>query len=1124
MLSSSDTTGRCCDSAVGEVERPFAGERIEKDPLEARPLTFREVPVGVPRVAIIFDDRPRPETTGFYCRRALAGIADVRHFRPDELRSLSAADFDLFINVDDGLRYRLPQTLRPCVWWAIDTHMDFEWYAAKASDFDRVFTAQRDGAEQLRAHGITSAQWLPLACDPEIHGKPETVPKRYDVAFVGNVFPGERADLLQLIGRRYPATYVGNRYFEEMRRTYAEAKIVFNRSVRNDVNMRVFEALASGSLLLTNDLDDNGQGDLFRDGVHLSTYQNADELLAKIAHYLDNEAEREHIARAGREAVLAEHTYAHRMKEILSAVSISTPRSGHSSDDVMGHAAWPPAAAVSTRASPPSGDVEPKTSEHAAMNAELVGVDLTLITPTGDRPEAFALCERWMAHQRFAGTIQWIVVDDGRQPTACKAGQLLLRREPVATDPPHTLAANLRTALPHVRGRRVLIIEDDDYYGPGYLATMTRWLEVADLVGEVGAKYYDLRFGWRQFHEHTHASLCRTGFTRAVLPALAALIGQDDPSVDQRLWAAWRGTTFRSRDPGGESRLCVGIKGMPGRPPPAVGRWPYAPDLDFVQLKQWVGEDDAKAYVPFAEAARKATDIRRTLMPSDAPGAAGREAEQGGAQPDARMPNDPWYYECSRPELVELVPASARRILDIGCGTGRVGQAIKARQSAHITGIELDGRAAAEAAGRLDRVFVGDVESLDLDIAEASLDCVICGDVLEHLVDPARLLRQLRRWLVADGRLIASIPNVRHHEVVSELLHGNWSYESAGILDATHRHFFTRNNLIDLFATSGYRIELKACSPFPELQQWQADGRPGTFAIGGLNVRDLAPDDAEGFLAYQYLVTAAPAAPNPHGLTSIVILTYNGIVLTRACIESLIRNTEPGFELVIVDNGSTDGTPDYIRSLALPNVTLIANAENRGFPAGVNQGVRASRGQQIVLLNNDTVVMPGWLAGLLHALDLDPSIGLVGPRTNWPKSPQVEAAIASPGEALAHAAQIAESHRGLVQDVDELLGFCLLVRRDVFAKIGYFDERFGIGQCEDIDFCRRARRGGFRNVIARSAFVYHVGHQTFLTIPNDARGLLTENMRKLIEKEARLATEHDHKSPSTAAQRLLRII
>jgi hypothetical protein len=276
--------------------------------------------MAIQRVAIIFDDEARPDTTGVYCRRALGRLVGVEHFRPGEMSRIPRGRFDLHLNIDDGLRYRLLADLRPCAWWAIDTHLDLDWYLAKAPDFDLTFTAQRDGAEQLRGAGVTAVHWLPLACDPEIHRRHE-VPKSLDVCFVGNLFPGERSDLVRLIQRRFRDTFVGQRFFDEMAQTYSASRIVFNRSLRNDINMRVFEALACGSLLLTNDLSENGQAELFRDGVHLATYRGAEELLDKINFYLCRNELREQIAARGRDEVRARHTYKHRMETILAAAA-----------------------------------------------------------------------------------------------------------------------------------------------------------------------------------------------------------------------------------------------------------------------------------------------------------------------------------------------------------------------------------------------------------------------------------------------------------------------------------------------------------------------------------------------------------------------------------------------------------------------------------------------------------------------------------------------------------------------------------------------------------------------------------------------------------------------------------
>ncbi len=269
------------------------------------------------RVAVILDDQIRPDTAGVYVRRALAGLVEVVHFRPERADAIPRTGFDLYLSVDDDTEHRLPPELHPRAYWAIDTHRDFAARLRRSAGCDLVFAAQRDGAERLRAAGIESATWLPLACDPAVHRKHD-VPKQYDVAFVGHIFPGPRDELLQAIAREFPGHFIGRAFFDEMARVYSASRVVFNRSLRNDVNMRVFEALACGSLLVTNDLAENGQDELVQDRVHLATDREPGEMLEIIAYYLAHPDEREAIAAAGRAEAVGRHTYRHRMERLLA--------------------------------------------------------------------------------------------------------------------------------------------------------------------------------------------------------------------------------------------------------------------------------------------------------------------------------------------------------------------------------------------------------------------------------------------------------------------------------------------------------------------------------------------------------------------------------------------------------------------------------------------------------------------------------------------------------------------------------------------------------------------------------------------------------------------------------------
>jgi glycosyltransferase involved in cell wall biosynthesis len=346
--------------------------------------------MNIQRVALIFDDHIRPDTTGVYVHRALAELVDVVQFQPGQGEDIPVSGFDLYLSIDDDTEHRLPDALRPRAYWAIDTHRDFpaRFQRALASDF--VFAAQRDGAERLRAAGVSSASWLPLACDPEIHCRHD-VPTQFDVSFVGHTCPGPRDELLELIRRNFPNHFIGQAYFDEMARIYSASRIVFNRSIKNDVNMRVFEALACGSLLVTNDLTDNGQAELFQDGVHAVMYREPHELRDKIRYYLAHEEERETIAAAGRAEALAKHTYRHRMERLLEQVAGSGRRAvGGATTKPAGDDRHAPAHG-SVDGAGPTASPEPVAATGLGREANVPGLS-SIIVPCFDQCDFTRLC------------------------------------------------------------------------------------------------------------------------------------------------------------------------------------------------------------------------------------------------------------------------------------------------------------------------------------------------------------------------------------------------------------------------------------------------------------------------------------------------------------------------------------------------------------------------------------------------------------------------------------------------------------------------------------------------------------------------------------------------------------
>ena len=157
-------------------------------------------------------------------------------------------------------------------------------------------------------------------------------------------------------------------------------------------------------------------------------------------------------------------------------------------------------------------------------------------------------------------------------------------------------------------------------------------------------------------------------------------------------------------------------------------------------------------------------------------------------------------YANPRPEVQALVPAGAKRILDVGCSAGVLGAELRAR-GARVVGIEHDPELAASARTRLDEVLVGDVEALAAQGADVGgpFDCVVCADVLEHLRDPWAVVRWAADLLDEGGSLVISVPNARHLETFWSLgVRRRWPYRSIGIFDRTHLRWFARANLPEL--------------------------------------------------------------------------------------------------------------------------------------------------------------------------------------------------------------------------------------------------------------------------------------------------------------------------------------
>lgn len=220
----------------------------------------------------------------------------------------------------------------------------------------------------------------------------------------------------------------------------------------------------------------------------------------------------------------------------------------------------------------------------------------------------------------------------------------------------------------------------------------------------------------------------------------------------------------------------------------------------------------------------------------------------------------------------------------------------------------------------------------------------------------------------------------------------------------------------------------------------------------------------------------------------VVIPVYRGLAETRACIESVLASRAAAdFDVVVIDDRSPEPemAPWLARLAADARITLVSHSANVGFVATANEGMALHPDRDVVLLNSDTEVAPGWLDRLRACVHRDRSIGTITPFSNnaticsYPRT--LAANALPPGESTASLdAAFAAANEGRAADILTAVGFCMYITRRCLDRVGMFDyERYGAGYGEEVDFCMRAARAGFRHVIAADVFVRHHGEVSF---------------------------------------------
>jgi spore maturation protein CgeB len=296
-----------------------------------------------PKIAIYYDNRISGRNDGapiYYLHVLRQQLQyETYHLIPRGDTRTDIMDIDYHFWVDwgeDALQYpewRIPKDKGKTIYVASDTHIDNGYRFKKAKEFDYVFFNQKRAVKEYKPFKRQKVYWLPHAFEPIAYPNIPTV-KKYDVCFIGhlqldkpNCNNMSRVWALDKLFKKCPNFYYGSRHyaypgkelFEDAAHHFSESKIVFNISIKDDINMRVFEVMGSGSFLLTNEVPSLKL--LFKDGIHLVTYKTYDEMIKKARYYLKHDKEREKIAQAGYNEVINKHTYKHRIKTIFEVIN-----------------------------------------------------------------------------------------------------------------------------------------------------------------------------------------------------------------------------------------------------------------------------------------------------------------------------------------------------------------------------------------------------------------------------------------------------------------------------------------------------------------------------------------------------------------------------------------------------------------------------------------------------------------------------------------------------------------------------------------------------------------------------------------------------------------------------------
>ena len=233
-------------------------------------------------------------------------------------------------------------------------------------------------------------------------------------------------------------------------------------------------------------------------------------------------------------------------------------------------------------------------------------------------------------------------------------------------------------------------------------------------------------------------------------------------------------------------------------------------------------------------------------------------------------------------------------------------------------------------------------------------------------------------------------------------------------------------------------------------------------------------------------------------ICDIIMLTHNNLDITKKCIESFLSSTKIPCQLIIIDNASSDGTPEYLVSLENKRnypVKVILNKENKGFIRGVNQGIVISSAPYVCLANNDLIFTAGWLDEIILLFENNSQIGILNPNSNnLGVLPILGAPLAEFSEKLR------KKYSGVFIEMPFSIGFCMVIRRELIGKIGGLDEEFCPMFFEDSDYSLRAHKAGYLVGVARGSYVLHKEHTSINQLGSEKEEIFKKSQENYLKK------------------------